>query len=95
MQKSMNYQKLVGKPVRFVPIHRYAPMTKRDYVDGKIIWVHPKSRFLIAEYGAGLRECFPLPICQHLVKKIATTNSMGMKEAADSFKNCSAGGLKK
>lgn len=95
MQKSMNYQKLVGKLVRFVPVYRYSQLTARDYVDGKIIWVHPKNRYVLTEYGAGLHECLPLPICQHLVKKIATTNSMGMKEAADSFKNCSAGGLKK
>lgn len=69
MRKKAKYQNLIGYKVRFIPIHRYAQLTKRDYVDGKIIWVHPKGRFVMAEYGAGLRECLPLPICLHLVRK--------------------------
>lgn len=69
MRKFENYQNLVGKSVRFIPIHRYSQLTVRNYVDGKIIWVHPKNRYILTEYGAGLHECLPLPICLHLVKK--------------------------
>lgn len=69
---------LIGHKVRFKPGHLGAPKEGgSSTVTGTVIWVHPKRRFVVVEYGypkslwrpAGkIRECLPY---QRVAKEVA------------------------